>query len=293
MPFECGIIERKSELKRRIITILILLVTWVVAINAVSAQSLKAISFNLRSSSFSREDGDNAWVRRAGAVKTMIKNEDPDVMGVQEALLDQLSYLDNAFKYTYRRVGIGRDNGLSRGEHMAIYYNIKRIALVWHTTRWLSPTPYNVSTGWDATSPRTVTIAKFRVIATGKVFYYFNTHLDLIGKESRRESILLITKLIKTLTGNVPVIFGGDFNTVASDPILEPLDEVDLELARTQAPISDNKASFNTFGKARAKTIDELYIRKINLISFETLDGDYGVPYISDHYPIAIEFELE
>lgn len=269
------------------------MVTWVVALNAVSAQSLKAISFNMRTSALSREDGDNAWVRRAAAVKTMIRTEDPDVMGVQEALLDQLSYIDNAYKYTYRRVGIGRDNGLSRGEHMAIYYNTKRIALMWHTTRWLSPTPYNVSIGWDAPNPRTVTIAKFRVIATGKVFYYFNTHLDPIGKESRRESILLITKLIKTLTGSVPVIFGGDFNTVASDPIMEPLNDVELQRARTRAPISDNKVSYNAFGKARAGIIDEFYIRKINLLSFKTLDGDYGVPYISDHYPIAIEFELE
>ena len=31
---------------------------------------------------------------------------------------------------------------------------------------------------------------------------------------------------------------------------------------------------------------------KIALTQFVTLDGDYGAPYISDHYPIAMVFTL-
>jgi len=269
-----------------------ILTVWFVSGESLSAQTLKAITFNIRTSAASREDGDNAWIRRANAVKTMIKTEDPDVMGLQEALLDQLSYIDKSFLRTYRRIGVGRDNGITRGEHMAIYYNTNRLALMWHTTRWLSPTPYNVSRGWDAGCFRTVTIAKFRVLETNKVFYYIDTHLDNVGVESRRESVKLIVRLIKTLTGDVPIVLGGDMNVPSTDPALEPFSQAGLTLARESAPQSDNKPSYNGFGKHRNNTTDEFYIRGIRALSVTTLDNDYGVPYISDHYPIRLIFEL-
>ncbi len=253
---------------------------------------MKAISFNIHTSVNPREDGDNAWKRRAHAVRNMIKTEAPDVMGVQEALLDQLSYIDNSFKLTYRRVGVGRDNGITRGEHTAIYYNIKRIELLWHSTRWLSPMPFNVSRGWDAGCHRTVTIAKFRDIETGKVFFYFNTQLDNVGKVSRRESVKYIAQLVKAIPHNTPVIVGGDLYMSSSDALLEPFSDAGLSLARSYTSISDDKPSYNGFGKQPEKTEDEFYVRRIKVYTFKTLDKNYGVPYISNHYPIEIIFEL-
>ena len=39
--------------------------------------------------------------------------------------------------------------------------------------------------------------------------------------------------------------------------------------------------------------IDHLYWRgKLRCLSFTTLDGNYGAPFISDHYPIAMTFTL-
>ena len=39
--------------------------------------------------------------------------------------------------------------------------------------------------------------------------------------------------------------------------------------------------------------IDHLYYRgKLKCQLFATLDGNYGAPYISDHYPIAMVFTL-
>ena len=40
--------------------------------------------------------------------------------------------------------------------------------------------------------------------------------------------------------------------------------------------------------------IDHIYFRgKLRCQRFETLKGDYGAPYISDHYPIAAVFALQ
>ena len=38
--------------------------------------------------------------------------------------------------------------------------------------------------------------------------------------------------------------------------------------------------------------IDHFFVRKMKVKQFRTLDGDYGVPYISDHYPIEMVIRL-
>ena len=38
--------------------------------------------------------------------------------------------------------------------------------------------------------------------------------------------------------------------------------------------------------------IDHFFVSGLKIESFRTLDGDYGVPYISDHYPIEIVIKL-
>ena len=35
-----------------------------------------------------------------------------------------------------------------------------------------------------------------------------------------------------------------------------------------------------------------LYVKEIKVLQFRTLNGDYGVLYISDHYPIEIVIRL-
>lgn len=44
---------------------------------------------------------------------------------------------------------------------------------------------------------------------------------------------------------------------------------------------------------ANSMVIDHLFVRNMKCLSYRTLDGDYGVPYISDHYPIEIVVRLK
>ena len=50
--------------------------------------------------------------------------------------------------------------------------------------------------------------------------------------------------------------------------------------------------TYNAFGKGQGSPIDHFFVRNIEVKEFRILDGDYGVPYISDHYPIEIVIEL-
>ena len=72
----------------------ILLLAFFAAWQGVDAQDVKVISFNVRYRN--NVDGPNSWPNRREAVVRMINEEKPAVIGLQEALIDQLEYLDKA-----------------------------------------------------------------------------------------------------------------------------------------------------------------------------------------------------
>ena len=255
------------------------------------AEPIKLISYNLRNSH--GKDGDNVWMKRRHATPEMIRREAPDVFGVQEGLIDQLHYIDTECPQ-YARVGVGRDDGAEKGEFMAVYYLRDRFELLDSGTFWLSETPDKVSRGWDGACNRTVTWVELKDRKSGKEFFYFNTHLDHKGKAAREEGVKLLIEKIHEIAGKkAPAIVGGDFNTPVDSPIFKPLTKY-MVSARAKAATTDHKGTFNGFGSAPDTiVIDHLYYRgKLKCQLFATLDGNYGAPYISDHYPIAMVFTL-
>ena len=255
------------------------------------AEPIKLISYNLRTSH--GKDGDNVWMKRRHATPEMIRREAPDVFGVQEGLIDQLHYIDTECPQ-YARVGVGRDDGAEKGEFMAVYYLRDRFELLDSGTFWLSETPDKVSRGWDGACNRTVTWVELKDRKSGKEFFYFNTHLDHKGKAAREEGVKLLIEKIHEIAGKkAPAIVGGDFNTPVDSPIFKPLTKY-MVSARAKAATTDHKGTFNGFGSAPDTiVIDHLYYRgKLKCQLFATLDGNYGAPYISDHYPIAMVFTL-
>ena len=252
-------------------------------------EDLSIMSFNIRYNGAWVDDGENAWTNRRDAVAAMILQEKPDIIGMQEVLPDQMAFLDSALGKYYHRIGVGRDDGDTVGESMCIYYNAHRLQLVGWNTRWLSETPDSVSYGWDAACRRTVTTAVFEDILTGKSFTYLNTHLDHVGQEARKNSVLLLCDWAEASDG--PVLIGGDMNSTIEDSIFLPLAKHRLYSARKLAPVTDTMPTFNGYGKCEPSLIDHVFVRGFKVKEFHTLNGDYGVPYISDHYPIKIIME--
>ena len=257
------------------------------------AQDLKIISLNIRYNSWNNIDGENGWPNRKAAVAKMILEEQPAAIGLQEALIDQLQYLDSALTH-YRRIGVGRDDGKEAGEFMAIYYDTTRLELLSYRTRWLSETPDVPTKGWDAACYRTVTIARFRDRQSGKEFQYLNTHLDHVGKTARAEGVKLIVNSLKEslIADNVPVIVGGDMNSTIEDKIFQSFYDVNLKPARELTKKTSHVDTYNAYGKEKSALIDHFFVRNMKVKQFRTLDGNYGVPYISDHYPIEVVIGL-
>lgn len=252
---------------------------------------LKVISFNIRYNGWGDIDGENRWANRRDAVVRMIREERPAALGLQEALLDQLLYLDSCLPQ-YRRVGVGRDDGREAGEFMAIYYDTARLELTGSDTWWLSDSAEVPSYGWDAACRRTVTRAAFRDRRSGRCFDYLNTHLDHVGQTARAESARMVAALVDGHCFDKPAIVGGDMNTTIDDTIFRSLYAVGLQDARTLTDSTSHAITYNAFGQNEGAVIDHFFVRDINVLRFRTLDGNYGVPYISDHYPIEILFRL-
>ena len=247
---------------------------------------LKVMSYNIRMGT--AKDGTNSWEYRYPATAMMLKDQMPDVFGVQEAFDFQVKFITENIK-DYDCVGVGRDNGKSEGEHMSIFWNKKNVKMLKWGTFWLSETPEKPSKGWDAKCKRTATWALMKDKKTGKHFYYVNTHLDHRGSEARRQGLNLIVSRIDEINQKgYPMVLTGDFNMKPDDAALTGLEQR-MQSARKIAPKTDNHATLNLWGKGKADmVIDYIYVSGFTACpEYHTITEKYGTwKYISDHYPI-------
>ena len=250
------------------------------------SQELKVMSYNIRLST--DKDGTNAWKYRCPATLEMIKDQNPDVIGVQEALPEQVSFLEEWVE-GYDCVGVGRDDGKKKGEFMSIFWNKKTVKLMKWGTFWLSETPEKPSMGWDAACYRTATWALMKDKRTGERFYFVNTHLDHVGVEARKNGLKLIVERIAEINPEgYPMVLTGDFNMKPSAPELKDLDAC-MKSARKVALTTDSHQTFNDWGKAKSDmVIDYIYISGFSsCLEYQTVTKKYNDrKFISDHYPI-------
>ena len=244
------------------------------------------MSYNIRMGS--ANDGTNSWQFRFPATLEMIKDQKPDVFGVQEALENQLLVITENIK-EYKQVGVGRDNGKKKGEFMSIFWNTKTVSLIKWGTFWLSETPDKPSKGWDAACFRTATWALMKDKKTGKKFYFVNTHLDHKGAEAQKNGLMLIINRIAEINPQgYPMVLTGDFNIKPNNPAILELDKL-MTSTRKIASKTDNNKTFNNWGKAADDMIiDYIYVSGFSSCpEYQTVTKSYfNKKYVSDHYPI-------
>lgn len=246
--------------------------------------TLSVISFNIRMGE--ANDGTNSWQYRYPATILMLRDKQPDIFGLQEAFDYQVLLVKENMR-DYKCVGVGREDGKHKGEHMSIFYNKKKVSLQKWGTFWLSETPGKPSMGWDAACIRTATWALMKDKRSGHRFYYVNTHLDHVGKEAQKKGLALIVDKIKEMNPEgYPMVLTGDFNVESNDPVLEDLNRI-MRSARSSAERTDRLNSYNGWGKS-SSVIDYIYYSGFSSCpKFETIQKKYGeFPFISDHYPI-------
>ncbi|MBR5703222.1 MAG: endonuclease/exonuclease/phosphatase family protein [Bacteroidales bacterium] len=249
---------------------------------------LRVMTYNIRNSR--AKDGENDWTARREATPAMIYDLRPAVFGIQEAYEDQVQYILEQCP-EYKCVGVGRDDGVKKGEQMSVFYDSTSIELLEWGTYWLSETPDVPSYGWDAACRRTATWALFRQKSSDRKFYFVNTHLDHKGVTARKEGIALVYRRIQEMNKEgLPMVLTGDFNVFPDDPCLKDISSL-MKSARFNSEQADTIGSFNGFGEFNLdnlEIIDYIYYRGFPVSkSFKVVTGSYaGKPYISDHYPV-------
>ena len=106
-----------------------------------TSREITVISYNIRYDN--PDDGQNKWDLRKHKVLSYLKETAPDIIGMQEVLKHQLFFLNDAME-EYSFVGVGREDGKSKGEYSPILYNTRNLKLVERNTFWLSETPCDV-----------------------------------------------------------------------------------------------------------------------------------------------------
>ena len=249
-------------------------------------KELKVMSYNIRYGV--AKDGTNSWQFRAPATISMLEAQQPDVFGVQEAYDFQIAFIEEYCR-NFKSVGVGRENGKKKGEHMSIFWNKNTVSCIKWGTFWLSETPETPSKGWDAHCIRTATWALMKDKKTGKKFYFVNTHLDHKGQEAQKNGLKLIIDRIGSINPEgYPMVLTGDFNIKPDNTALVGL-EARMKSARDIAVKTDRSNTFNGWSvKKTDMIIDYIYVSGFSECpEYKTVTEKYAErPFVSDHYPI-------
>ena len=261
----------------------------------VKAQTIRAATFNIRYDN--PRDSGNLWKDRKDPVLALIRYHNFDIMGVQEALKNQVDDLQAGLK-GFAHHGLGRDDGKSAGEHSAIFYKTSKYSLQASGDFWLSTTPEKVGPGWDAKLNRICSWVKLTDKKSGKEFFVFNAHYDHQGVVARVESSKLILEKIKSIAGDKPVVFMGDLNGnresewyrhMASSGILKD----SHGLARLVYQPNGSFSSFRADG-IRQDVIDHVFVSShFKVAKWAVLTDTYYGKFPSDHFPVATELSIQ
>ncbi len=269
--------------------------TLAVAAARCRAEPVRVMTFNIRYGT--ADDGPDRWERRRELLLDVIREFNPDVLGVQEALRDQLDALAAALP-EHGCVGVGREADGS-GEYSAVFYRRTRFDLLAADTFWLSASPDEPgSRTWGNTLPRICTWARLVERADGRRFTVFNTHWDHQSQPARVESgALMAARIAARRAAGDPVLAMGDFNAAETNPAIRALIQQGELQDTYRAMHSDAQAgaTFHGFtGRGQGGKIDFLFATKDwRVAAADIVRTERDGRYPSDHFPVTAIVELE
>ena len=260
------------------------------------AGPLSVMSFNIRLGT--ANDGDNHWSRRRTMLFDVIRADNPDLIGVQEAFRFQIDEILAAVP-GYAVVGVGRDDGLAGGETSAILFRAARLHVSEAGTFWFSDTPDEPGTRtWGNRYNRISSWARF-IDRDGTAFYHYNLHLDHESQPSREKSTELLLQRMRSRTfPEDPVVVTGDFNVGEDNPALLTLVQPQAGAAapalvdtfRRVHPAATEVGTFTgfTYGETTGPKIDYVLVEP----GTQVLDAAINRTsrdnrYPSDHFPVT------
>ena len=268
-------------------------------------RTINLMCYNLK---FASPDFKPSWEVRREMQVDLIRKYNPDVIGTQEGLKEQVDYLmDHLPEYIV--IGEGRKGG-DDDEHMAIFFKRDKFRLREMGSFQLSETPGIIGSGPEI-NPRMVTWARLAVISRPAVekdspkpmdyrghwentqeFYVFNTHFFSGTNSSlaKLNSVKLIMDRINSLsrfgewTKERPVFLMGDFNSKPGSDVYEKIvgdensDDSNLLIDCVKGGLG----------------IDWIFYKgNVKVLSYEKVDYNVDGAYPSDHKPVSVKISID
>jgi len=268
-------------------------------------------SFNIR---YYNTSDTYPWSVRKDAVMTFINDRQPDFLGLQEIRSSQAQDFVYELGDDYGYYDINRDTGTSisgsSGEGVGILYKKDRFTIEDKGFFWLADpsdklpdeNPDGTFSSWNSACRRVVVWVK----ATDRhhddmTVWFFATHFDHKSTDARLNSSNLTVDKLHEITGisdlkgsGTPVFLVADFNCTYTSSELAPI-RASMNDARTTASESEpDQRTLNGFGETSNSIIDHIfYGGGVTADKYDVVTDDYGVAYISDHYPILLQCTYE
>ncbi len=134
----------------------LLIVLALCGVSILNAQQLNVASYNVRNSNPNDAKAGNGWEQRCPVLTQLITFHDFDIFGAQEVKHNQLEDMLNALP-AYNYIGVGRDDGKTKGEYAPIFYRKDKFKLLKSGNFWLSEDTTKPNKGWDAAYTRICT----------------------------------------------------------------------------------------------------------------------------------------
>ena len=265
-------------------------------IGPVTAPDLHVMTYNIRRRFPPLRPGSpDRWGTRKELVSRILAAEQPTLLGVQEALADQVEFVADTLGSQYRWVGHGR-SASGGDESCAVFYDSRRLELTDWRQRALSKTPHRAgSRSWGNLAQRVVVSAEFTDTATGARLHAFNTHFDHLSWRSRRESASFLLDLVgasREAEPDAAIVVTGDFNAEARAAVYRPL-TVEGELRdawdAAEERLTPQWGTFSNYRRRRqgGKRIDLILVGGgVDVATTGINAARFGGRAASDHEPV-------
>ncbi len=242
---------------------------------------LVVMSFNVRAS---LADAKHPWLCRRRAVRRLLRDVSPTLMGFQEVFAWRSHDLGSMLPTHRRFLGCGGGGRVLR-TYNPVFWDAVSTRVVDRGAFWLGPTPGRWCRDDGARFARTVTwiVVEHR----SSLLLFMNTHLDHVGSDCRAHAARILVRHVKERWDpKLPVIVVGDFNCMPGTTPYEILARGGFRDAWVESGRATDGGVGTVVGDPASRIDWVLFSGPLAVLQSRVLVD----PVASDHFPLVACF---
>jgi endonuclease/exonuclease/phosphatase family metal-dependent hydrolase len=231
------------------------------------------------------------WPTRKKAIATVLAGAKPEILCVQEALEEQGEFLAELLP-SHRRVGVGRDDGRTAGEHCSILFDRSRFEELGGGTFWLEEPTDRPPAEFRLGPKRICTWARLRDRQTGRALRVYNTH-QYLTEQARVRAVELMLSRIDAGDPSDAVFITGDFNAPPDTQDRRLLEAVGFVSSAQVSGVSASSSTYQFYG-IRLRRLDDILVdRSWRVVNQFVIDAKPGNTFPSDHFGVMADLVMK